>query len=74
MIGILGTAMIFMLLGATANSSNGRYQLACGEEECFILNVDNGVAKMLVKGPKDDDDWEDEKNIFMHKFGQSADF
>ena len=29
---------------------------------------------MLVKGPKDDDDWEDEKNIFMHKFGQSADF
>ena len=61
--------MVFMLLGATANSSNGRYQLACGEEECFILNVDNGVAKMLVKGPKDDDDWEDDKKYSCINLG-----
>ena len=63
----------FYVIRCNCKQLKGHYQLACGEEECFILNVDNGVAKMLVKGPKDDD-WEDEKNIFMHKFGQSADF
>ena len=33
------------VMGATSKS--GSYQIACGEEECFILNIDNGVAKDL---------------------------
>ena len=33
------------VVGATSKS--GSYQIACGEEECFILNIDNGVAKDL---------------------------
>ena len=44
-IGILGTALVFVLLGVNEGSSNGRFQVECGSpipKWCMVIDTRSG--------------------------------
>tara|TARA_B100001250_G_C19099687_1_gene486401 strand:- start:142 stop:372 length:231 start_codon:yes stop_codon:yes gene_type:complete len=45
LIGILGTALVVVLMGVT--HSKGSYQIACEHSRCFILETNSGMSKRL---------------------------
>jgi len=51
LIGILGTALVMVLMGVTSSGKN--FQLACGpgkyRPECFVMNTKNGHVKLLKR-------------------------
>ena len=48
LIGILGTALLMVLMGQTNKKNEiGLYQLSCGGEECVVINSKTGRAKYL---------------------------
>ena len=65
LIGILGTALVMVLLGVT--HSKGNYQIACGSEKCVVLNTNTGVAKQLFPTGKNMPNW-------THIMNKKADF
>ena len=44
LIGILGTAMVMMLMGVTHKKN--KYQISCGQT-CILLNTSTGVIKQV---------------------------
>jgi len=44
-IGILGTALVMVLMGVTHKRNN--YQLACATRNCAVINTSNGKVKIL---------------------------
>ena len=65
LIGILGTAMVMVLMGVA--HKKGSYQIACSER-CHLLNTNTGVVKMLIPPEKKS------LHFFAHTMGREADF
>ena len=66
LIGILGTALVMVLMGVI--HSKGNYQIACNTEKCHLLNTNTGKVKQLFPiyfkdMPK-----------YMHQMNRNADF
>ena len=66
LIGILGTALVMVLMGVT--HSKGNYQIACSNDGCRILNTNTGVVKSLIPGEM--------KNMpsWVHPYNKRANF
>ena len=54
LIGILGTALVMVLMGVT--HKKGSYQISCGNS-CFVLDTNTGKARYLESGPWDGVKW-----------------
>ncbi len=63
LIGILGTALVMVLMGVT--HKKGSYQIACMGSGCYLLNTNTGIVKVLklVRG-----------RSIMHDIDTEADF
>ena len=63
LIGILGTALVMVLMGVT--HKKGSYQIACMGSGFYLLNTNTGIVKVLkpVRG-----------RSIMHDMGTEADF
>ena len=69
LIGILGTALVMVLMGVTHNKGN--YQVVCLRGQCLMWNTTSGVTRILDKkleagGVMAKTNW--------HYFGEKPDF
>ena len=47
LIGILGTALVMVLMGVA--HSKGKYQLECYAKDCWVINTNTGYIKKVMK-------------------------
>ena len=68
-IGMLGTALVFVLMGSSFLSRSGKYDAFCLQQHsvCMVFNTENGAYKFALIDPR---------NILKigHPKGQKADF
>ncbi len=72
LIGILGTALVIVLMGVTHNKEN--YQVTCVGGQCLLWNTTNGVTRIL--GLKDHPTKPQQKyaKTNWHYYGEKPDF
>ena len=62
LIGILGTALVMVLMGVT--HKKGNYQIACSSNTCAVMNTSTGHAKAILSSA----------GSGKHKWGKDANF
>jgi len=75
LIGVLGTALVLMLMEFTIETkwfsvrmTKAKYQMACGAGNCGVLNTETGVVKVLKANIPSGSEW------YAYSFGIPADF
>ena len=63
LIGILGTALVMVLMGATHKKAN--YQIVCFGNNCAVMNTSTGHARAIISGARGSGE---------HSWGKDANF